>query len=198
MGRYAYGNQAQIGLWKLTRFAETLLPLLSADEKMAIATAEEALAGFGPQFTQAHLEGTKRKLGIATSADVDVATVSRIFTAMAENQVDYTLFFRRLGSAVGPGEGDQAIRSLFVDPTAGDAVLAIWRGLIAQDPRRPAERRSERPVLGAEGGPTGLPVPDVDAGNPPHAEAEPEQHQQRAAQLGRGEGLEQRLDLAGV
>ncbi|MEO6716709.1 MAG: protein adenylyltransferase SelO [Novosphingobium sp.] len=142
MGRYAYGNQAQIGLWNLTRFAETLLPLLSADEKTAIATAEEALAGFGPQFTQAHLEGTKRKLGIASSSDVDVATVTRIFTSMAENQVDYTLFFRRLGSAVRPGDGDQAIRSLFVDPTAGDAVLAIWRGLIAQDPRRPAERRS--------------------------------------------------------
>ena len=32
-GRYAYGNQPRIGLWNLTRLAETLLPLLSQDQE---------------------------------------------------------------------------------------------------------------------------------------------------------------------
>ena len=30
-GRYAWGNQPGIGLWNVTRFAETLLPLLAED-----------------------------------------------------------------------------------------------------------------------------------------------------------------------
>ena len=34
-GRYAYGNQPNIGAWNLARFAESLLPLLS-DDKMKL------------------------------------------------------------------------------------------------------------------------------------------------------------------
>ena len=32
-GRYAYGNQAAMAEWNLTRFAESLLPLLNSDQK---------------------------------------------------------------------------------------------------------------------------------------------------------------------
>ncbi|MFT6239438.1 MAG: hypothetical protein ACJAQT_001517 [Akkermansiaceae bacterium] len=41
-GRYAYGNQPAIALWNLTRFAETLLPLLgqeSSEQAVTDATA---------------------------------------------------------------------------------------------------------------------------------------------------------------
>ena len=41
----------------------------------------------------------------------------------ADNQVDFTLFFRRLGAAIEPGAGDEPLRSLFVDPTEADALL---------------------------------------------------------------------------
>jgi uncharacterized protein YdiU (UPF0061 family) len=34
------------------------------------------------------------------------------------------------------------VRSLFIDPTAADAVLGSWRALIAQEPQPPAERRA--------------------------------------------------------
>ena len=36
-GRYAYGNQPAISQWNLTRFAETLLPLLAPQQDAAIA-----------------------------------------------------------------------------------------------------------------------------------------------------------------
>jgi uncharacterized protein YdiU (UPF0061 family) len=56
-GRYAWGNQPGIGLWNVTRFAETLLPLLSEDPDEATKLAEAALAGyperFGGQYTPA-------------------------------------------------------------------------------------------------------------------------------------------------
>ncbi len=142
LGRYAYGNQAQIGLWNLTRFAETLLPLLDADEQKAIADAQDVLAGFEPRFALAHRTGLMRKLGIFDPDDNDTVSVNGILSAMVENQVDHTLFFRQLGAAIEPGEGDKAVRSLFVDPTAAEAVLASWRDLISQKPQSPSERRA--------------------------------------------------------
>jgi uncharacterized protein YdiU (UPF0061 family) len=141
-GRYAYANQPQIGLWDLTRFAETLLPLLDADEKKAVTAAQDALAGFAHQFSAAHQAGMMRKLGILEPDDGDAAAVNEILTAMVENQVDFTLFFRRLGAAIEPGQADESVRSLFVDPTAGNAVLGHWRTRIARDPQGPAERRA--------------------------------------------------------
>ena len=76
-GRYAYGNQPQIGLWNLTRFAETLLPLLAADEQKAISVAQEALAGFEPRFIEAHRTGMMRKLGIFEPEEDDAAAGER-------------------------------------------------------------------------------------------------------------------------
>ena len=54
-GRYAWGNQADIGLWNLTRFAETLLPLISEDSDKAIEIAETSLARFPEQFNSQYV-----------------------------------------------------------------------------------------------------------------------------------------------
>ena len=56
-GRYAYGNQPSIALWNLTRFAETLLPLLAEDEDQAVAAAKESLGSFAPRFQAAYARG---------------------------------------------------------------------------------------------------------------------------------------------
>ena len=40
-GRYAYNNQASIGLWNLSRFAETLLPLFADDIDEAVDIAKD-------------------------------------------------------------------------------------------------------------------------------------------------------------
>jgi uncharacterized protein YdiU (UPF0061 family) len=141
-GRYAYGNQPQIGLWDLTRFAETLLPLLDTDEKKAVTAAQEALVAYERQFRAAHQAGMMRKLGIFKSDDGDAAAANEILTALVDNQVDFTLFFRRLGAAIEVGQGDEPVRSLFVDPTAGDAVIGRWRSRIAREPHGPAERQA--------------------------------------------------------
>ncbi|HEB81964.1 MAG TPA: YdiU family protein, partial [Gammaproteobacteria bacterium] len=42
-GRYAYHNQPSIGLWNLTRLAETLLPLISDDTDLAVEQAKSVL-----------------------------------------------------------------------------------------------------------------------------------------------------------
>jgi serine/tyrosine/threonine adenylyltransferase len=56
-GRYAYANQPAAAHWNLTRLAEALLPVLlqeTGSEAGAVASANEALAAFVPQFEAAH------------------------------------------------------------------------------------------------------------------------------------------------
>ena len=72
-GRYAYGNQPRIALWNLTRLAETLLPLLADDTDKAVADAQEALGAFAPRFETAYHAGLRRKLGLFTEREEDLA-----------------------------------------------------------------------------------------------------------------------------
>jgi len=133
-GRYAYANQPAIALWNLTRFAETLLPLLAPDEGPAIAIAENALADFAPRFREAHHSGMLRKIGIAHPSDGDAELAGAILEAMADNKVDFTLFFRRLSEAIEPGNGEDQLRSLFADPAACDNLLQQWRARLDGEP----------------------------------------------------------------
>src|SRR3954469_13664848 len=85
MGRYAYGNQPRIGLWNLTRLAETLLPLLAEEQDRAVAQAQEALSGFSPRFEAAYYGGLRRKIGLFTDREEDLALASDLLWTMAEN-----------------------------------------------------------------------------------------------------------------
>lgn len=142
MGRYAYRNQPQIGLWNLTRLAETLLPLLADGEEAAVEDAQEALSGFAPRFQDAFLTGMLRKVGICDRGEGDEELVDSVLAAMAGNQVDFTLFFRRLSDAERPGAADEPLRSLFVDPTACDRLLNRWRARLALEGGSPKQRRA--------------------------------------------------------
>jgi uncharacterized protein YdiU (UPF0061 family) len=135
MGRYAYGNQPQIGLWNLTRFAETLLPLLDEDEAKAIADAEAALAAYAPLFQSAYTTGFRKKLGLVEERDEDGALVAALLAAMTENKVDFTNFFRRLADAQRPGVLAEPARGLFIDPTAFDKWAEQWRARLALEPK---------------------------------------------------------------
>ena len=134
-GRYAYGQQPRIALWNLTRFAETLLPLLADLEEQAVRDAEAALSGYAPAFEDAYHGGLNRKIGLGAVRDGDPALAGDLLKRMAENQADFTLTFRTLCGAV---EGDGAVRDLFVDPTAYDDWAVRWRARLAEEARDPA------------------------------------------------------------
>jgi uncharacterized protein YdiU (UPF0061 family) len=138
LSRYAYGNQPRAAYWNLVRLAECLLPLLSDKQDEAIEIAQDTLEVFVPLFDATYRRGLRRKLGLHGEQDGDIGLADAILTAMADNQVDFTLFFRRLADAA-PGR-DEAVRSLFVDPTAFDAWAVGWRTRLADDPRTPETR----------------------------------------------------------
>ena len=134
-GRYAYGNQPPIGQWNLTRFAETLLPLIHAETEAAIRLAEDALYGFVSRYEQAWLAGMRRKLGLLEPADADADLARDLLTCMQQDALDYTNTFRALtglceADATHESSGDRPL----ADPSpAMTAWLKRWRArLVAQ------------------------------------------------------------------
>jgi uncharacterized protein YdiU (UPF0061 family) len=136
-GRYAYGNQHRAAHWNLARLAEALLPILeqeAGNAEAAVASANEALAAFAPQFEQAHAAGLRRKLGLFTEREGDAALAQDLLVRMAANRADFTLTFRRLGDAVTGAGADDGVRALFADPGAYDSWAAGWRLRLEQEP----------------------------------------------------------------
>jgi serine/tyrosine/threonine adenylyltransferase len=141
-GRYAYANQPRIALWNLTRLAECLLPLFSDQQDKAIEEAQLVLGGFAEAFTATYQAGLRNKLGLFTARDDDPALAQDLLDAMAGNQADFTLTFRRLSDAALDPGGDAEVRRLFAEPTAYDEWSARWRQRISDEPRDPAARQA--------------------------------------------------------
>jgi uncharacterized protein YdiU (UPF0061 family) len=137
-GRYAYGRQPSIAAWNLTRLAETLLPLLGADQDAAIESARDTLAAFAPRFEGAYLAGMRRKLGLRKQQEGDAALIGDLLRHMHEAGADWTLTFRALADAAA---GDEApARALFNPGAAWDAWAPRWHARLAAEPAPAAGR----------------------------------------------------------
>ena len=117
-GRYAYGNQPAIAGWNLARFAETLLPLFSADQDEAIALAEQSFDVFRAQYETTWLSGMRAKLGLSAAVEAEVAAslIGDLLVLLHEQHVDYTSFFRQLSRA-------------FAGPDGFEHWISRWRAL---------------------------------------------------------------------
>jgi uncharacterized protein YdiU (UPF0061 family) len=145
-GRYAYSNQPDAMHWNLTRLAESVLPLLVIEEgsdEAGLASAYAALATFAAHFEAAREEGLRRKLGLLTQQEGDIALAEDLLQRMALNRADFTLTFRRLADAADGVAGDENVRRLFSDPTVFDAWAVAWRKRLAQEPSAPGERAAQ-------------------------------------------------------
>ena len=140
-GRYAYGNQPTIAQWNLTRFAETLLPLLDADENTAIARATASLQRFPDRFQEHWLAGMRAKLGLFTAEPDDAALFKSLLEAMHQAKADYTNTF-----------------AAFCDARSPDTALPLpeefrqrYAARLARQPQSPAEslalRRATNPAI---------------------------------------------------
>lgn len=143
-GRYAYSNQPAAMHWNLTRFAETLLPLLIEEEgsdEAGLASANEALEEFEGHFEAARNEIMRKKIGLISEAE-DVALYEDLLARMAQNRADFTLTFRRLCDAAAGTDSDHGVRSLFADPSSFDAWAINWRQRLAKESILPEDRAS--------------------------------------------------------
>jgi uncharacterized protein YdiU (UPF0061 family) len=125
-GRYAYGNQPAIAQWNLARFAESLLPLVDADQEKAVAAATEVLHEFPALFERYWLDGMRKKLGLQTAEAGDLELIQSLLDWMHKSRADFTNTFRDLSSDPLP------IQDSSRDP-AFQAWCLRWRQRLRRD-----------------------------------------------------------------
>jgi uncharacterized protein YdiU (UPF0061 family) len=116
LGRYAYNKQPNIAYWNLFCLGQALLPLID-DQELALAALEPYKTIF-PAALEAHM---RTKLGLSDIQSEDRALIEAIQKLLAQDKVDYTLFWRTLSQMVG-GAAPDTVRDMFIDRPAFD----IW------------------------------------------------------------------------
>ena len=89
-GRYAYNQQPKIGFWNLNKLAETLIPMIGADN------LEEEMKQYQPLFNRFYREEIGKKLGLGILDSEFTQLVQKMFQLLHEQELDYTNFFRFL------------------------------------------------------------------------------------------------------
>lgn len=95
-GRYAYNKQSEIALWNLSRFSETLLPLIDKDIDKAVEIAKERLIEFPKQYRSHWLEGMRKKLGIFHEREDDIKLIDELLDLMNKYKGDFINTFLAL------------------------------------------------------------------------------------------------------
>lgn len=131
-GRYAFANQPRIALWNLSRFAETLLPLVNDDVDKAAAILTERLETFPERFETTYGKRMRAKLGLQEEIEGDLELVQGLLECMAQSKVDYTNCFRRLVD-VARGGDDATFVGLFDESAPVVDWLKAWRTRLEQE-----------------------------------------------------------------
>ena len=140
-GRYAYNNQPVLAQWNLARFAECLLPLLNEDQDKALEEAKAIIEGFTETYDMYWTRFMRQKLGLVNEEAEDLALARTFLETMQGQQVDFTLAFRYLGSAIR-GE-ENKLRDLYQATTLLDPWLKQWHDRICRDTELLSEKRAE-------------------------------------------------------
>ncbi len=139
-GRYAYNNQPAIGLWNLTRLAESFLPLLAENDETAVEIAQSILQSYQTSYEQSWLSGMQKKLGLSVQADNDKALIEELLNIMAVSKADYTLTFYYLSQVCiepannEPSQASRSLHALFPDSDPFNQWLNKWRARLATEP----------------------------------------------------------------
>ena len=137
-GRYAFNRQPQVAYWNLYCLGQALLPLIGSQE-LTIA----ALESYKTVFPAAYATQMLRKLGLpedaagTSPADGRFALlVNPLLQILADNKVDYTIFFTRLTEAVQQAqEGNidfEPLRDIILDRATFDAWSLTYSEQLAQ------------------------------------------------------------------
>ena len=126
-GRYAFGKQPQVAYWNLFCLGQALLPLIEDED-----TTVQALEAYRPAFSQAFRERMCAKLGLPHAASTHeaqaTAVIGKLLELLDNNQVDHTIFWRRLSQCAL--EGNYApTRELFLGTFHFDQWLLSYQEL---------------------------------------------------------------------
>ncbi len=128
-GRYAFMQQPPVVYWNLYRLGQALQPLIG-DPAVAMAALESFKALFPAEF----MARMRAKLGLTTAHDDDDTLIDGLLHLLADNAVDYHIFWRRLSHAVAAGDFEP-VRDLFADRVGWDRWMLSFQELQAHTGR---------------------------------------------------------------
>ena len=124
-GRYAFHHQPNIVYWNLLRLGQALQPLIGEP-----AVVMAALDSYRTRFPAEFMALMRAKLGLSSAHPGEAVVMDTVLGLLAENGVDYTLFWRRLSQAVAHNDFEP-VRDMFADRAALDAWLLSYKELKA-------------------------------------------------------------------
>jgi serine/tyrosine/threonine adenylyltransferase len=154
--RYSFGNQAQIAMWNLARFAESLTSLITDTKKLEASILSE----YGDRFTTTHKEMALLKIGITdVRAEEDDALLEGLGKCLRLVETDMTWFYRKLADVcVEQVEIDKLTSSELMQPlkeawfqpndisSEHQEIISQWLRLymkrLAEEKRSDAERKA--------------------------------------------------------
>lgn len=95
-GRYSFENQKNICAWNITRFAETLIPLVDSDNEKSLNLINGLLESFIPAFESKWNDMMAAKIGIVNPSEDDIHLIKELLERMYRSGLDYTLTFSNL------------------------------------------------------------------------------------------------------
>ena len=134
-GRYALNEQPSIGLWNVSCLAQALLPLSSKDPLKAVLETYEST------LNRHYTTLMRAKLGLTQERAEDEGLTTDLLQLMERSRVDYTTFFRALGTfQMGRHANHESLRDWFLDREAFDAWAARYRERLGAEGSRDEER----------------------------------------------------------
>lgn len=116
-GRYAYKEQPSIGLWNLSCFAQTLIPLIEVEE------AQAALGSYEQILVTNYQQLMLKKIGLQTNDKKSIRLFVDFLAIMQKDQADYSRSFRALSSVTAK---DTAQNAHFVDMFIDREAIKKW------------------------------------------------------------------------
>jgi uncharacterized protein YdiU (UPF0061 family) len=141
-GRYAYGNQPAIAQWNLARFAETLVPLIDADQNVAIQGATAVISRFPGIFEAQYQQLLRAKLGLTGMRETDALLASGFLSLLQAARADFTLGFHYLSEAAMGEAHEGPLRALLGQAEPLADWLQGWRLRLQADALAPAARHA--------------------------------------------------------
>jgi len=142
--RYAFGRQAEIAYWNLSRLANALAPVFESVEPL-----HAGLQRYADAYVAAERDNIAAKLGLGECLDEDVELMQSLYALLGSAEVDMTLFFRALSDVDTDAPALLPLEGAFYDEAkrreAGPAFndwLARYGARLRRDGLPAGERRA--------------------------------------------------------
>ena len=136
-GRYAFDQQPEIGLFNLSCLAQALLPVFMEPEEdspdRAVEMAKDILAQYQLLYIKEYADLMRAKLGLVKAMPDDQTLLQVLLDLMQQDQVDYTILFRKLGDFKSDGTQNHELRDLFLDREGFDQWSSRYASRLAKE-----------------------------------------------------------------